>query len=173
MTSDQQPPAEKSQPKPALFRRWLPVRAGGRESPASSPDFSRIEDSRLWEIIAGSRRVRGFARLTGLLLAVAGWVVGGREWMIGALVGWLVVEINLGLLIWTLVRAPQWRGRSLWPTLISFYLVFGATAAACLVIIRNHWGHPLAFLLGLLTFFTGLILAIISFIIKKPEPPAR
>lgn len=173
MTIDQPPRTEKSPPKPALFRQWLPGRAGGREKPASSPDFSRIEDSRLWEIIAGARRVRGFARSTGLLVAVAGWVVGGREWMIGALSGWLLVEINLGLLIRTLVRAPQWRGRSLWPTLISFYLIFGATAAACLVVIRNNWGHPLAFLLGLLTFFAGLILAIVSFIIKKPEPPAR
>lgn len=173
MTSDQPVKAGKSQPKPALFRRWFSGRADGRERPASSPDFSRIEDSRLWEIIAGARRVRGFARLAGLLLASAGWVAAGREWMIGAMSGWLVVEINLDLLILTLVRAPQWRGRSLWPTLISFYLVFGATAVACLVIIRNHWGHPLAFLLGLLTFFVGLILAIVSFIIKKPEPPAR
>lgn len=110
--------------------------------------------------------------MAGLLAMVTGAVLAGQKWLIGAMLGWLVVEINLGLLIRTLVRSSQWRGRSLWPTLLCFYFIFGVTAGVCLVVIRNHWGHPLAFLLGLLTFFAGLVLAIVSFTIKKPEPPA-
>lgn len=164
MTSDQPLKPAVSPPKPAG--------SGGQGQPPSSSDFGSLEDNHLWEIIAGARRARFFARLAGLLAVVAGAFSVGQQWLLGAGLGWLVVEVNLDLLIRTLVRASRWRGRSLWPTVLWFYLVFGVTAGACLVIIRNQWGHPLAFILGLLSFFVGLVLAIFSFIIKKPEPPA-
>lgn len=142
---------------------------------AAKPDFGRIEDKSLWELIAGARRLRLFARLAGLALVVAGAALGGRLWLTGGLLGWLLVEINLDLLIRTLVRAPFWRGRSLRPTLLGFYLLFGATVLACFILVRGHASfglHPLAFLLGLLTFFAGLVLGILSWVIKKPEPPS-
>lgn len=135
-------------------------------------DFSRIEDRRLWEAVAGARRVRLFARLAGLAVAVTGLVLDLPGWLLGAFLGWLLVEVNLDFLVRTLVRAPLWRGRSLWPTLLGFYLLFGATGLACFVIIRQHWGHPLAFLLGLLTFFAGLVVGLFSLALKRPEPPA-
>lgn len=142
---------------------------------AAKPDFSRIEDSSLGELVAGARRVRLLARLAGLILVTAGAAFGGPLWLKGGFLGWLVVELNLDALIRTLVRAPQWRGKSLWPTLLRFYLIFGATVLACFLAVRGHVYlgiQPLAFLLGLLTFFLGLVLGIISFVVKKPERPA-
>jgi uncharacterized membrane protein YkgB len=79
-----------------------------------------------------------------------------------------VVEINLSLLIRVLSRSSAWRGRSLWPTIFRFYLAFGLTIAVCALVVINKWGHPLAFLLGLLSFFIGLVLALVSFVFVKP-----
>lgn len=132
----------------------------------------QVTDSRLPEAVAGARRVRWAARLAGLGVAGLGLLLWGESGLTGAFWGWLVVEVNLGLLVRTLVRSADWRGRSLWPTLIRFYLTFGATIVVCVLIIRNHWGHPLAFLLGLLSFFAGLVLGLVSCIFKKPESPA-
>lgn len=142
---------------------------------AANTDFSRIKDRHLGELIAGARRVRFFARLSGLLLIIIGAVLGGRLWLTGGLLGWLLVELNLDMLIRTIVRSPLWRGRSLRPTLFGFYLLFGATVLSCFLLVRGHAYvglHPLAFLLGLLTFFAGLVLGLISIAIKKPESPA-
>ncbi len=130
----------------------------------------RMDDPQLGEAVAGARRVRWCARLAGLILLVVCAVIGGEYWGTGAFLGWLVVELNLGLLVRTLARAPAWRGRTLWPTLARFYLTFGATVVVCILIIRNNWGHPLAFLLGLLSFFAGLVLALVSWAFKKPGP---
>lgn len=132
-------------------------------------------DGSLGDLIAGTRRVRLLARLAGLMLAAAGAAFGGQLWLKGGLLGWLVVEINLDLLILTLIRAPQWRGKTLRPTLLRFYLLFGATALACFMAVGQHEYlgiQPLAFLLGLLTFFVGLVLGLLSFVAKKPERPA-
>lgn len=142
---------------------------------AADTDFSRIKDRHLAELIAGARRVRFFARLSGLLLIVIGAVLGGRLWLTGGLLGWLLVEINLDMLIRTIVRSPLWRGQSLRPTLFGFYLLFGATVLSCFLLVRGHACvglHPLAFLLGLLTFFAGLVLGLISIAIKKPGTSA-
>lgn len=138
--------------------------------PDPPADLSRIADDKIGEAVGGARRVRNCARLVGLALALGCALKGGPDWFLGAALGWLVVEINLSLLVRTLARSPRWRGRSLRPTLAWFYLTFGATGLACLLIIRNGWGHPLAFLLGLLTFFFGLVLGLVSLAVKKAEP---
>ena len=126
-------------------------------------------DGKLGEAVAGAGRVRWCARLTALVTAGVCTAVGGEPWLIGALLGGLVVEINLTLLIRTLTRAARWQGQSMWPTLIWFYLIFGATALVCLVVVRGGFSHPLAFLLGLLSFFIGLVLALLSFVVSKPK----
>jgi hypothetical protein len=90
---------------------------------------------------------------------------------LGAALGWLVVELNLDLLLLALRRAPHWPGRALKPFLFRFYLAFGATALVCFLAIRQAWGHPLAFLLGLLSFFFGLGLALISGGLKNRVAP--
>ena len=141
-------------------------------APGDRTDLSRIPDPKLWEAVAGARRIRACARLAGLGLAAACFAVGGSHWLLGAVLGWLVVEINLSLMVRTLTRSADWRGRSLRPTLIRFYLAFGATGLACFLIIRNGWGQPLAFLLGLLSFFLGLSLGLISLALKKPAQPS-
>lgn len=132
---------------------------------------SRRIDADLPLAIAGAERVRAFARLTALVMMVVCALLGGGEWkhwLVGALLGGLVVEINLTLLLRTLFKAADWRGRSLWPTLFRFYLAFGITIVACVLAVRNAWGHPLAFLLGLLSFFIGLSLGLLSLVIKAP-----
>ena len=121
------------------------------------------------EAVAGARRVRWCARLVALVMAGVCLIIGGEYWLAGALLGGLVVEINLGLLVRTLAGAANWRGRSLWPTLLRFYITFGATIVACVMVIRNNFGHPLGFLLGLLSFFIGLVLALLSFAFTKPK----
>ena len=135
-------------------------------------DLSRIPDPKLGEAVAGARRIRTCARLAGLGLAAASFAVGGPHWLLGAVLGWLVVEINLSLMVRALARSADWRGRSLKPTLIRFYLAFGATGLVCFLIIKNGWGQPLAFLLGLLSFFLGLSLGLISLALKKPGRPS-
>jgi hypothetical protein len=106
--------------------------------------------------------VRLWARSAALALAGAGGLLGGPDWLAGALWGGGLVEINLSLLLRFLNRAPDWRGRSLKGTLAGFYLAFAATALVCWLVIRQHWGHPLAFLLGLLSGFIGLSLALLT-----------
>ena len=138
-------------------------------TPVSGPRL--VADPKLWEAVAGARRVRTCARLAALALAGICLAHGGTFWLLGALLGGLLVEINLSLLVRTLARAGDWQGRSLRPTLLRFYLAFGATIAACIVVIRAGWGHPLAFLMGLLSFLVGLFLALLSFLLKKPQPP--
>ncbi|MDR1043826.1 MAG: ATP synthase subunit I [Candidatus Adiutrix sp.] len=130
-----------------------------------------IPDPKLGEAVAGARRVRAGARWSALALSLAGLAGGGPSWFLGVVLGGLLVEINLNLLVRTLSRAAAWQGRSLRPTLTRFYLAFGATAVACVLVIRGGWGQPLAFLLGLLSFVAGLFLALLSFLIKKPQPP--
>ena len=127
-------------------------------------------DPRHLEVITVASRVRWCARLWTAAVAVICAIIDGKLWFIGAVLGGLVVEINLGLLLRTLARSVTWQGRSLWPTLLRFYLTFGATILVCFFVIRNHWGHPLAFLAGLLSFFAGLVLALISMVIWKPAP---
>lgn len=128
-------------------------------------------DADLPMAVAGAARVRCFARLTTLVVMTVCAVLGGQgwtNWLIGALLGGLVVDINLGLLLRTLMKAAEWKGRSLWPTLLKFYLTFGATVVVCILVVRNQWGHPLAFLLGLLSFFIGLSLGLVSLALKAP-----
>lgn len=134
---------------------------------SGDPDRYRI-DGKLGEAVAGAGRVRWCARLAALVTAGICAAVGGWEWLIGALLGGLLVEANLSLLRRAMIRSAGWRGRSLWPTLIWFYLAFGGTAVACFIVVRGHFGHPLAFLLGLLSFFAGLSLALLSFIVSRP-----
>lgn len=122
--------------------------------------------------VAGAVRVRNCSRLAALALMLACAAVGGlywKDWLAGAFLGGLVVEINLSLLVRTLIKSVSWKGPSLWPTLLRFYLTFGATIVVCILVVRNHWGQPLAFLLGLLSFFLGLALGLISLAVKKPK----
>lgn len=122
--------------------------------------------------VAGAVRVRNSARLASLGIMLACAAVGGlywQNWLIGALLGGLVVEINLSLLVRTLIKSASWKGPSLWPTLLRFYFTFGFTIVVCILVVRNHWGNPLAFLLGLLSFFLGLALGLISLALKKPK----
>ncbi len=112
--------------------------------------------------LAACKRVRRSVRLAAGLAVLLSWGWGGRFWAWGALLGAFLVEINMGLLWRLLQNAHQWRGPGLRPTLTRFYLAFGATALACFLIIRNHWGHPVGFLLGLFSFVLGLALALVS-----------
>lgn len=143
-----------------------------RQERQERQDFAGRPDVDLPQAVAGAVRVRGCARLAALLIAALCAVLGGPPrlgWLLGALLGGLVVEINLSLLVRMLVRSPNWRGRSLWPTILRYYLAFGFTIIVCVVVVRNHWGQPLAFLLGLLSFFIGLALGLLSLAVKKPR----
>lgn len=133
--------------------------------------LSRRPDPDLPQAVAGARRVRLGARLSGLALAAGCAFFGGDDWaawLLGAVLGALVVEANLSLLVRALARANKWRGRSLWPTLLIFYLAFAATAMICVLVIRNGWGQPLAFLTGLFSFLTGLVTGLVSLAVKPP-----
>ena len=131
---------------------------------------ARVVDADLPRTLAGARRVRFFTRLSALAIMAACVFVGGADWpvwLVGAFLGGLVVELNLNLLLRFLDKASNWKGRSLWPTLLFFYLSFGASIVICVLVVRNHWGHPLAFLLGLFSFVIGLSLGLISLAVKK------
>ncbi|UQZ87903.1 hypothetical protein C4J81_01180 [Deltaproteobacteria bacterium Smac51] len=137
------------------------------ENTAGQAELTTSEARRQSEnLLAAAGRVRWCARLAALAVIAAGLVMGGPSWALGAVLGGLVVEINLGLLTRLIRRAAEWRGPSLGPTLMRFYLTFGATIIVCVLIIRNHWGHPLGFLGGLLSFFVGLVLALISMAVR-------
>jgi hypothetical protein len=118
---------------------------------------------------AGARRLRFWTRLIALVLAGVSLALGGGHGLAGALLGGLLVEANLSLLVLTLDRAPQWSGQSLQGTLTRFYLSFAATALVCFLVIRFHWGHPLAFLAVLLAPVPGLALALISLTVSPPK----
>ncbi|KXS55989.1 MAG: hypothetical protein AMR96_05150 [Candidatus Adiutrix intracellularis] len=136
-------------------------KSNSASTPATKPQ--------LFESSSGeAKRVRFFARLTALVTIAATLRNAGTDWLTGVIWGALVVEINLSLLIRVLSHSATWLGHSLWPTIFRFYLIFGFTLAICALVIINKWGHPLAFLLGLLSFFIGLVLAIFSFIFVKP-----
>jgi len=118
---------------------------------------------------AGARRVRLGTRLAALALAGAALALGGAGGLAGALLGGLLVEANLSLLVLTLDRASEWRGQSLQGTLARFYLAFVLTALVCFLVVRFHWGQPLAFLAGLLSLIPGLALALLSFALSPPK----
>ena len=133
-------------------------------------DKAPLVDADLPRTLAGARRVRFFTRLSALALIAVCVYIGEADWpdwVIGALLGGLVVEVNLSLLLRFLARASDWKGRSIWPTLLFFYLSFGASILICVLVVRNHWGHPLAFLLGLFSFIVGLALGLVSLAVKK------
>lgn len=119
---------------------------------------------------AGARRVRFWTRLTALALAGAAWAFLGGAWgLAGAVLGGLAAEVNLSLLVLALERAAKWRGQSLKGTLARFYLTFLATALVCFLVIRFQWGHPLAFLAGLLSPVPGLVLGLLSLAVSPPK----
>lgn len=137
--------------------------------------FSHIPNPSLWEVVAVARRVRWVARLYSVVMVVVCLSLGGEYWeywLRGLFLGWLLVEINLSILVYALGRVDGWSKATFWPLLIRFYLLFGATIATCILIIRNEWGFPLAFLLGLLSFFIGLVGALVSLALKKPQQPS-
>jgi len=123
--------------------------------------------------VVGARRVRLWARLAALALAGAAWVQGGSWALAGAILGALAADINLSLLVRALERASKWQGRSLKGTLARFYLIFMLTALGCFLVIRCHWGHPLAFLAGLLCPVPGLVLGLLSFAVSPPRGPGH
>lgn len=112
--------------------------------------------------LAAAKRVRLCVRLAGLLSVLIAWYWGGRAWAWGAWLGAFLVELNMAILWRFLKRAHQWRGSGLRPTLFRFYLFFGATAIFCFLVIRNSWGHPVGFLLGLLSFMLGFFAALLT-----------
>jgi len=121
----------------------------------------------------GARRVRLWTRLTALVMAGTAWALGGAWTLAGAVLGALAAEANLSLLVLALDRASRWQGRSIKGTLACFYLVFMATALGCFLVIRGQWGHPLAFLAGLLSPVPGLILGLLSFAVSPPRGPGH
>jgi len=123
--------------------------------------------------VVGARRVRFWARLAALALAVTAWTLGGDWALTGAVLGALAAEVNLSLLVRALERASQWQGRSLKGTLARFYLIFAVTALLCVLVVRCQWGHPLAFLAGLLCPVPGLVLALLSFAVSPPRGPGH
>ena len=90
--------------------------------------------------------------------------------MAGAIWGGGLVEANLSLLTRVADRAPTWRGQAIKGTLTGFYLAFLVTVLVSWLIVSRRWGHPLAFLLGLSSFFFGLLLALLSFALTRPRP---
>lgn len=142
------------------------------DSRKSADKIISASEADLSQLMAGAARVRSCSRLAALAIMLACAFVGGpdwKSWLTGALLGGLVVEANLSLLFRVLIKSVSWKGRSLWPTLLKFYLTFGATIVFCILVVRNHWGQPLAFLMGLLSFFLGLALGLISLALKKPK----
>jgi hypothetical protein len=118
---------------------------------------------------AGVRRVRLWTRLTALALAGTALALGGVWALAGAVLGGAVVEANLSLLVLVMDRASRWPGRALTGTLARFYLAFAATALVCFLVVRFQWGHPLAFLAGLLSPVPGLVLGLISCAVSPPQ----
>lgn len=116
--------------------------------------------------LASFTRVRRCVRLAGGLGLLFCFWWGGHDWAWGAWLGTFLVEVNMSLLWKLLKRAHQWRGPGLKPTLLRFYLFFGVTAFLCFLIIRNNWGHPLGFLLGLLSFIVGLGLGLLTLAVR-------
>jgi hypothetical protein len=117
----------------------------------------------------GARRVRLWSRIAALSLAATVGALGGAWPLAGAVLGGLAAEANLSLLVLALDRAPRWQGRSLKGTLARFYLTFMGTALVCFLVVRFQWGHPLAFLAGLLSPVPGLVLGLISFAVSPPK----
>ncbi len=113
-------------------------------------------------LLKAAQRVRLCVRLMGAALILACLERGGAFWAWGAFFGLVIVEINLHLLGSFLKAASMWRGSGLRPTLTRFYLAFGLTALACFLVVRNEWGHPAGFLIGLLSFALGLLAALLS-----------
>lgn len=93
------------------------------------------------------------------LLALAGLRM--PQFLLGAALGWLLVEVNLWLLKVAVVRLAASQGSSLKAVLAKFYLAFGATALTCFLVVRFDLGHPLAFTGALLGLLPALMLVIL------------
>ncbi len=130
----------------------------------------KIEDLSLPDFLVALSRLVWISRIYSLVWLGVAYALGGKSWLLGAFLGGLAVEINLQFLTRTLIKAPTWQGTSLRPTLLRFYLLFGATLLLCFLVIHNAWGNPLAFLVGLLSFLTALMLAIVSMVLVPLVP---
>ncbi|MDR1922234.1 MAG: ATP synthase subunit I [Candidatus Adiutrix sp.] len=118
-------------------------------------------------LLASFQRLLAAVRLCACVAIMACWLGGGAQWFQGAFLGGLTVEVNLRFMRRMARNSPGWRGTSLAPTLVRFYLLFGVTALSCFVIVKYEAGHPLAFLAGLSSFFGGLVLGLISLALWK------
>jgi hypothetical protein len=118
-------------------------------------------------LLASFQRVLTAVRLCACAAIMACWLGGGLQWLQGAFLGGLTVEVNLRFMRRLARNSLSWRDTSLAPTLARFYLLFGLTALSCFVIVKYGAGHPLAFLAGLSSFFGGLVLGLISLALWK------
>ena len=116
------------------------------------------------EVVEASLIVRRVARIAILLLAASLGFWRGPMWAIGALVGGVLIEINLHLFISTVRQARPGPLRvPIWLTIIKFNLAFLATLAACVLVVKFRLGDPLAFLLGLMVFLPSVLAGMFSY----------
>jgi F0F1-type ATP synthase assembly protein I len=101
-------------------------------------------------------------RRAALALAVAvALILGawrGPMWGLGALVGGLLVGLNLCFLLKLVRNARPGRLQApLWVTVVEFNAAFVGTMIACYLIVKFRIGEPLGFLAGLAVFLPSMV----------------
>jgi hypothetical protein len=112
----------------------------------------------------------------GLALTVFLYFSRGTMWGVGAFLGALLVEGNLLVLYYVLLKSePDRVEKPIWVTIIKFYLLFALTILLAFLIIVLGLGNPFGFLAGLLTFIPSFMAVLIwsgisHFISERNKP---
>jgi hypothetical protein len=105
-----------------------------------------------------SHRMRLLARILAIALIIFLFFAYDWFWAFGGLLGALVVEGNLSILHYALVRSrPDRVERPLWMTILKFFLLFGATLLVSTLIILLGLAQPFGFLAGIMVFIPAFV----------------
>jgi hypothetical protein len=110
------------------------------------------------ELALYAGRMRLIFRAIALALVVFLFFREGPEVALGALMGALIVEINLSIFHWVVKKSdPAKKEGPIWLTILKFYALFVLTALYVFLCIFLKIGTPLGFLFGILSFLPALL----------------
>jgi hypothetical protein len=128
-------------------------------------DFDKIQESQrnfIRQLALYARRMRMIFRTLALILVVALFVAKGAGFGLGALMGAIIVEINLSVFVYVVKRTdPTKRGGPILVTILKFYALFAGTILYVFLCIYLGVGKPMGFLFGILSFLPALLLTLL------------
>jgi hypothetical protein len=128
------------------------------------------------ELVVYSRRMSLIFRLLAGALILFLFFSGSPGISLGALMGALIVEINISIFNYVVKKSdPAKKESPILVTIFKFYLLFAFTAVYVFLCIFFRLGEPIGFLFGVLTFLPALMAtfawALVSYLVRRKRQP--